>query len=391
MTGDSTEVSDTFRMSVRAFIAAQAPRINVRTGHRAPEAADIPVLRAWTAALYREGLYGADWPPEWGGMPGADPFRQVIVVEELIRAGAPTPIGAGYLASRAIIADGTETQKRRYLPRIRGGEDLWCQLFSEPGAGSDLASLQTRAVLDGDEYVIDGQKVWTTNGHHADLGFLLARSETGVPRHAGITALVLDMRAPGVTVRPLREITGTADFNEVFLDQVRVPVSNTIGRPGDGWKVAREALAHERMANAGLPVRLQLLFEDVRRLAHDNGAAADGRSRDALAASAIGVQVCRMLNDASLQRMQHGAPGPVDGPANKVVSSEVNVRLTELALQIGGPAALLDDDDSQVVAGGWADGFLYARAYPIAGGTNQIMRNVIAERGLGLPRDPQPS
>jgi alkylation response protein AidB-like acyl-CoA dehydrogenase len=381
---------DAFRGRVRAFIAANAPTITVRRGHRAPDPQDLPALRAWTAALYGEGLYGADWPPEWGGTPGADPLQLAVVVEELARANAPTPIGAGYLASRAVIAHGTETQKERWLPRIRSGEDLWCQLFSEPGAGSDLASLQTRARLDGDVYVIDGQKVWTTNGQFADLGFLLARSDPHASKHAGITALVVDMRAAGVSVHPLREITGTADFNEVFLDQVRVPASEVIGRPGQGWSVATEALAHERLANTGLPVRLQLLFGDLLGLARDVGASTAATARQDLARSAIDVQLCRLANDSSLARHERGRSSPIDGPFNKVLSSEANVRLTGLGLDLGGAAALVAEGGLTAVDGErWQDDFLYARALPIAGGTNEIMRNLIAERGLGLPREPK--
>jgi alkylation response protein AidB-like acyl-CoA dehydrogenase len=383
---------EAFRSAVRAFIAQNAPAMKVRRGHRAPDPGDIGVLRAWTAALYGQGYYGADWPPEWGGFPDAHPYRQVIVVEELARANAPIPIGAGYLASGAILAHGTEEQKRRYLPRIRSGDDLWCQLFSEPNAGSDLASLQTRATREGAEFVIKGQKVWTTNGHHADLGFLLARSEPDAPKHAGITTFALDMHLPGVTVRPLREITGTPDFNEVFLDEVRVPATAVIGQPGAGWKVANEALAHERLANAGLPIRLQLLFEEVLKLVRTRGRAGDSVFRQELARSAIGVRLCRLASDAAMARHLAGRPSPADGPMNKLLSSEVNVALTDLALLIGGPAALLVEDDPAAIDGGkWADDFLYARALPIAGGTNQVMRNVIAERALGLPREPRES
>jgi alkylation response protein AidB-like acyl-CoA dehydrogenase len=388
----TAESIDDLRTRVRSFIAANAPPIKVRRGHRAPLPSEIPALRAWTAALYREGFYGSDWPPEWGGIRDAHPLHQVAVVEELARANSPIPIGAGYLASRAIIAEGTEAQKRRYLPRIRSGEDLWCQLFSEPEAGSDLASLRTAARLDGDSYVIDGQKVWTTNGQHADLGFLLARSEPRLAKHAGITAFALDMHAPGITVRPLREITGTSDFNEVFLEDVRVSRRDVIGAPGAGWKVATEALAHERQSNAGLPIRLQLLFDDIVRLARaiPGRATGDPTVRQTLARSYIDVQVCRLLNLASLERVVRGSSGPVDGPMNKVFSSEVNLRLTELALHLGGPAALIEEDDPWAIDNGrWVDDFVYARAYPIAGGTNQIMRNLIAERGLGLPREPK--
>jgi alkylation response protein AidB-like acyl-CoA dehydrogenase len=382
---------EAFRSTVREFIAAHAPDMKVRRGHRSPDAADIGALRAWTGKLYGRGYYGADWPLEWGGLPQAHPLRQVVVVEELARANAPIPIGAGYLASRAVLAHGTEEQKRQYLPRIRSGDDLWCQLFSEPNAGSDLASLQTTATRDGSDFVINGQKVWTTNGQHADLGFLLARSEPEASKHAGISAFALDMRSPGVAVQPLREITGTPDFNEIFLDHVRVPATVVIGEPGAGWKVANEALAHERLANAGLPVRLQLLFEELVAMARERGRTADPVVRQELARCAIGVRLCRLASDAALHRHLAARASPADGPINKLLSSEVNVALTDLALRLGGPGALLGEGDPDAVDGGrWADDFLYARALPIAGGTNQVMRNVLAERALGLPREPRP-
>jgi len=384
---------DELRARIRAFIAERAPRMTVRPGHRAPEPEDVPALRAWTAALYASGWFGAGWPEEWGGRPDAHPLTAVVLVEELARAGAPAPIGAGYLASRAIATFGSEAQKARYLPRIRSGDDLWCQLFSEPDAGSDLASLRTRAVRDGDSYVIDGQKVWTTNGQFADVGFLLARTDPEVPKHAGITAFALSMRSPGITVRPLRELTGTADFNEVVLEGVRVAADDVIGASGQGWRIATHALSHERHANAGLPVRLQRaadrLMDMARRTPIGNGpASADPRVRQILAALYTEVRVCRLLHLASLQRTVAKVEAPADGPLNKLFSSELNLRLTEAALAIGGPGALLAPGEPDAVdEGRWPDEFLYGRAYPIAGGSNEIMRNVLAERVLGLPRE----
>jgi alkylation response protein AidB-like acyl-CoA dehydrogenase len=389
-TGAAHEDLDAFRLHVRTFIETDAPHITVRRGHRSPEEGDLAALRAWTGALYGAGFYGADWPVEWGGSGTSDPLRQVVVVEELARANAPTPIGAGYLASRALIAHGTAEQKQRFLPRIRSGEDLWCQLFSEPGAGSDLASLQTRAVLDGDAYVVTGQKVWTTNAQNADLGFLLARTDPDAPKHAGISAFALDMNSAGVSVRPLREITGTADFNEVFLDDVRVPVAAIIGQPGAGWPVATEALSHERLANTGLPIRLKRLSDEAVELAMAQGRQGDPVVRQSLVRTAIAVQLCRLLSDQAVARNDAGRPGPADGSVNKVLSSETNVELTDLSISLAGLAGLLDETDPSALDGGrWLDDFLYARALPIAGGTNEIQRNLIGERGLGLPREPR--
>src|SRR5690606_25594568 len=204
---------------------------------------------------------------EYGGRPDAHPLEPFIVVEEITRARTWQPIGAAALASAALIDFGTEEQKARFLPRIRSCEDVWCQLFSEPGAGSDLASLQTRARREGDEFVVDGQKVWTTNGQHADMGYLLARNDPDAPKHKGITAFALDMRTPGVQVRPLREITGTTDFNEVFLDGVRIPAANVIGQAGEGWRVAMSSLGRERSGVAAHGVELFAVLDDMLEIA----------------------------------------------------------------------------------------------------------------------------
>jgi alkylation response protein AidB-like acyl-CoA dehydrogenase len=381
---------------IRQFIAANRPHVAVRRGSRAPEPEDIPEIRAWMAKLYGAGYLGASWPEEHGGRPDAHPLQAVALVEELARAGAPMPIGAHDLASGAIYTFGSDAQKAHYLPRIRRSDDLWCQLFSEPNAGSDLASLQTAARWNGTEYVVNGQKVWTTNGHHADLGFLLARTDPDVPKHAGITAFVLDMRSPGVEVRPLREITGTSDFNEVFFQDVRVPAENVIGAVGDGWRVANETLSRERHGSAGLPVAIQRHFEEMvtsarRREGKAEGPVADRWVRQELARMYARVQVCVYLNLSSLQRSLMGRSTVADAPINKVFSSELNYDMTNLGMQLAGPRALLASDSPESFDGGhWQDDFLYARAYTIAGGSNEVMRNVLGERALGLPREPKP-
>src|SRR5215213_568558 len=243
---DSSQRLDQLRTDVRAFIAEHSPGITHHAGIRAPEPDLVPAIRAFTGALFEAGYLGASWPEAYGGRADYEPAEAFVVAEELARSRTWTPIGAALLAAPALIDFGTQEQKDTFLPRIRSGADIWCQLFSEPGAGSDLAALQTKARLDGDHWVVDGQKVWTTNGQHADLGYLLARTDPDAPKHKGITAFVVDMKAPGVDVRPLREITGTYDFNEVFLDGVRIPVDRVIGEVNDGWRVANASLAHER-------------------------------------------------------------------------------------------------------------------------------------------------
>ena len=385
-----------FREQVRAFVAAHAPGYKVRSGVRSPEdAAELKELQNWTARLYMAGYVGADWPAEYGGVHGHDPLRDFVVGEEIARARAPLPARGGSLAAHALIAFGTEEQRRRYLPRIRSGEDLWCQLFSEPDAGSDLASLRTAAVRDGEEWVVDGQKVWTTNGHWAGHGYLLARTDPRAPKHKGISAFVLDMKAPGVQVRPLRELTGTSDFNEVFFDGVRLPADALIGAPGQGWIIANTSLAKERNGVGASVVQLQLAWEDLVRDARD--VVLDGRPalecedvRQQLAAFRAEVDTCALLAHTSLARWNAGKEQPGDAPITKLYFSELNLRIAEYALSLPGHWGALTEGDPDAVAGGrWQDAYLYARAYTIAGGSSEIMRNIIAERGLGLPREPR--
>ena len=385
-----------FRGQVRAFVASHAPGYKVRSGVRSPEnAAELKELQRWTAELYAAGYLGADWPEEYGGVPGHDPLREFVVGEEIARARAPMPASGGSLAAHALIKFGTEEQKRRYLPRIRSGEDLWCQLFSEPDAGSDLASLRTAAVRDGDEWVISGQKVWTTNGHWAQYGYLLARTDPEAPKHKGISAFVLDMRLPGVQVRPLRELTGTSDFNEVFFDDVRLPADALIGAPGQGWMIANTSLAEERNGVGASVVQLQLAWEDLVALTRD--LTVDGRPalelddvRQQLARFRAEVDTCALLAHTSMARWRAGKARMIDAPATKLTFSELNLRMAEYAVSLPGAQGVLTEGDPDAAAGGrWQDAYLYARAYTIAGGSSEIMRNVIAERALGLPREPR--
>ncbi|GAB2963976.1 acyl-CoA dehydrogenase family protein [Amycolatopsis acidiphila] len=378
-----------FRDEVREFLTEHAPDVKPRAGVRSPETeAELAVLRAWTAKLFDAGYAGADWPVEYGGTPGHDVLRDVVVAEEVARAGALQAPGGSMLAAQALLGFGTEEQRRRYLPRIRSGEDLWCQLFSEPGAGSDLASLRTKAVLEGDHYVVNGQKVWTTNGQWADLGYLLARTDPAAPKHKGITAFALDMRLPGVTVRPLREITGTSDFNEVFFDDVRVPVEAVIGKPGQGWQIANTSLAHERSGVGASVVTLERNWSRLRELAAATGRLDDTETRDRLAAFLAEIQALSVHTRLSLARWREGAERALDAPVAKLAFSELNLRLAEYALSLQGAEGVLTEGDPGVVDdGSWQDAYLYARAYTIAGGSSEIMRNLIAERGLGLPRE----
>ncbi|GAA5149012.1 acyl-CoA dehydrogenase family protein [Pseudonocardia eucalypti] len=391
---ESTPEVEAFRHRVRAFVAEHAPGTRTHAGVRAPEPELMPAIRVWTAKLYEAGLLGIDWPAEYGGRPGAHPLEPFVVAEEISRARTWPPVGAASLVSAALIEFGSDDQRARFLPRIRTCEDVWCQLFSEPGAGSDLAALRTRARLEGDVFVVDGQKVWTTNGQYADMGYLLARTDPDSPKHRGITAFALDMRSPGVDVRPLREITGTTDFNEVFLDGVRIPAGNVIGRVNSGWRVAMSSLGRERSGVAARGVELFAMLDDLVRLAQEipvggRPALDDSATRQVIGELATRAHVNAAMLGLAQSRMLHGTEQPGDGPIGKIFFSEVNHDLTAFGVRLQGTDGLLTEGDPHVPAGGWwQDAHLYSRAYTIAGGANEVLLTQIAERALGLPREP---
>jgi alkylation response protein AidB-like acyl-CoA dehydrogenase len=390
--GMSAEL-DEFRTEVRSFIADHAPAIPPRAGVRSAENdAEFTALQEWTGRLYEAGYVGADWPVEYGGRDDRSPEHSIIVAEELARAQAQGPQSGSVLASHALIHFGTDEQRRRHLPAIRAGGELWCQLFSEPGAGSDLASLRTRAVRNGDTYVVDGQKVWTTNGQWAQYGYLLARTDADAPKHTGISAFILDMATPGVSVRPLRELTGTSDFNEVFFDGVEVPADAMIGATGQGWAIANATLAHERTNVGGIVVKLRLavdaLIDLARRVTVDGRPAIDSdRVRDRIGQFSAEVEALSALTYANLTRWLRGNERMHDAAMSKLMFSELNLEMAAFAVELAGEAGVLVEGGGNVLDNGrWQDEWLYARAYTIAGGSSEIMRNLIAERGLGLPR-----
>jgi alkylation response protein AidB-like acyl-CoA dehydrogenase len=382
-----------FRAEVRQFIATYAPAIPPRAGVRSAEDAhENELLNQWAARLYKAGYAGADWPTEYGGRDGWTTEHGVVVGEELARAQAPGPPSGNVLAAQALIAYGTDEQRSRHLPAIRAGQQKWCQLFSEPGAGSDLAALRTKAVPDGDVYRVNGQKVWTTDGHWAQFGYLLARTDAEAPKHQGISAFICDMSTPGVTVRPLREITGTSDFNEVFLDDVEIPAANMIGKPGQGWAIANSTLAHERSNVGAIVVKLRLALEALtdlaRRVTIDGRRALDSdRVRDQIGMFTAQVDALSALTYANITRWTRGTERRHDAAMAKLMFSELNLAIATFAVDLAGEDGVLVAGDPQVLDGGrWQDEWLYARAFTIAGGSSEIMRNLIAERGLGLPR-----
>jgi alkylation response protein AidB-like acyl-CoA dehydrogenase len=339
--------------------------------------------REWSRKLYEAGYAGLTWPKEYGGA-GAAYSYQAIFLEETAKAEAPQHIGVIGLgmAGPTIIAHGTEEQKQRYLPKILSADEIWCQGFSEPGAGSDLASVRTKAELRGDHFVVDGQKVWSSFAHIADWCILVARSDPSSAAHAGLTYLIVDMHAPGVEVRPLRQITGEAEFNEIFFTGVEVPRENVVGEIGDGWAVAMTTLLHERgTLGFALTGVLDVAVRKLIALARERGVD-DPRLLDRVAQEWIELQALKFTNYRALtQLMKTGIPGP-EGSVSKLHWSESNQRLTKLALELlGEEAQVVYGDD-----GDWQYQQLRSLGNTIEAGTSEILRNIIAERVLGLPR-----
>ncbi len=372
-----------FRARLRDWLQANVPE-ELR-GFRGWDERAIALGRDWSRKLHEHGYAGLTWPKEYGGA-GLSHSYQPIYLEELARAEAPqhlNVIGLG-MAGPTIMAHGTPAQKARYLPRILSAEEVWCQGFSEPGAGSDLASLRTRAELRGDRLVVNGQKVWSSFAHVAAQCILLARSDASGDKHEGLTYLIVDMRSRGVEVRPLRQITGEAEFNEIFFSDVEVPRENVLGEVGDGWRVAMTTLLHER-GTFGFSLT-GALDVAVRRLVALAKARAphDPLVRDRVALEWIELQALRYTNYRALAPLERtGIPGP-EGSVAKLRWSEANQRLTKLAMEILGQEAQVADGDG--VAEYWRYQQLRSRGNTIEAGASEILRNIIAERVLGLPR-----
>ncbi len=348
----------------------------------------------WQKTIGASG-YGAPlWPKEYGGLSG-EPWMQQVVREELTRHRLPSVsvniLGVG-LAGPTIIEHGTEEQKQRYLAKILTAEEIWCQLFSEPGSGSDLASLSTRAVRDGDEWVVNGQKVWTSIAHASSFGMLLARTDPDKPKHDGLTYFIVDMKAPGVEIRPLRQITGSADFNEVFFTDVRIPDANRVGAVGDGWRCARTTLMNERVTLSGVSLDRVSFLGGTRKDPWTSflESVPDRSSplvRDRLAQLYIEQEVKEVTAFRAAAARAAGKPPGAEGGISKVFNAELNQRRSEAAVDaagLGGVAWMPGD----AVAESRAHIFLRARANTIEGGTSEVLRNQIAERILGLPREP---
>jgi len=386
----TTPQQEALRAEVRAWLRTHLPwEYGVGLPPRFEDLAEeVAFGRRWQAELAAAGWVGVTWPEAYGGR-GLGPAEHFVVQEELARARAPELVGriGVNLAGPTLLANATDEQKARWLPDILGARTLWCQLFSEPDAGSDLAAVRTTARRVEGGFELQGRKVWTSYAQFADWAVCLARSDPDAPKHRGLSYFVVDMRAPGVTVHPLVQLTGEAEFNEVELDGVVVPDDQLVGAAGEGWRVANSTLSHERGVNPRqLVIHLQHL-QELLTTAAACGAFDDTRLRRRLAQAYVEVRLFQLLNWRSLSKLQRGLePGP-EGSVLKLYWSEMSKRLHALALDVLGPAAPLWRDAADNPGdGSWQRAWLYYQAASIFAGTNEIQRNVVSERVLGLPR-----
>lgn len=379
-----------FRDEFRAWLAENVPAEWTGGGAGSEDHAGfIEYLRDWQRKLYEGGWAGISWRKEYGGR-GATLMEQSIFQAELARANAPQLIGTIGLSlvGPTIIAMGTEEQKSRYLAKILSGAEIWCQGFSEPNAGSDLAALGTKAVRDGDDFIINGQKIWTSFAQHADMCLLLVRTDTESPKHKGITCLLADMKSEGITVRPLRQMSGDSGFNEVFFSNARVPVSQVLGEINKGWTTAIAALMNER-ANLGAGIQvvfkrnLEALIARSKTIEKNNRPASeDPIVRQKLAQAYLELEILRMNTNRALTALSKSNVPGAEGSIQKLYWSEMNQRTQQTAQEILGLYGQLKDFDNGV----WEYGYLRTRGNTIEAGTSEIQRNIIAERVLGLPK-----
>ena len=386
---------DAFRAEVRGWLDATLPMLLADPARRAPGSAaqKIEAAKAWQRTLFDGGWAGITWPRDYGGR-GATLVEQLLFNEECAAAGAPDSINLAValgLVGPTLMSCGTPAQRARFLPRILCGDDIWCQGFSEPNAGSDLAGLKTRGEVRGDHIAVSGQKIWTSFAQYADWCILVVRTDPRAARHRGLSFLLVDMHSPGITIRPLVEMTGEAWFNEVFFDDVEVPRDLVVGEIDKGWDVVMTTLAHERggtAPHARLRRELRGLLDLARRRrGAPAAAAADPRLRQQLAQLAVEVQIAKLTAYRNVSGiLRTGQPGP-EGSILKLFWSEVEQRLMEVACAVLGPHAMLCHGDPQAVDdGAWARELLWTRSATIYAGTSEVQRNIIAQRVLGLPR-----
>ena len=392
-----TPEQTSFREEVRSWLAKNLPKDwsdRMRVGSDVPRPEVYDFLRRWQRKMYDAGFMGLTWPKDYGGR-GLTFMEEMILQEQIALAKAPPVLNilAIGMAGPTIIAYGTEEQKRRYPAKMLSCEEIWCQGYSEPNSGSDLASLQTRAVKDGEYWVINGQKVWTSLAHIADWMMLLARTDPTAPKHKGITYFLLDMHAPGVTVKPLKQMTGDAEFNEVFFENVRIHESQVLGGVDNGWAVGLTTLMYERLAlGFGIQVRLRIaldgLIDMARRVEkHGRTLTQDPVLRQKIAQLWIDTESLKYTGARAITKLLRGEmPGP-EASAGKMMWVETHQRLQELAMELQGPySQLVGGSDAAIDGGIWQYTFLRSRANSIEGGTTEIQRNIIGERVLGLPK-----
>jgi alkylation response protein AidB-like acyl-CoA dehydrogenase len=395
--------AEAFRAEVRAVLSEELPPGWQGIGAIAAREDAERFAAQWRQVLYHRGLLGVTWPAEYGGR-GLSRLHQVVLVEELARAGVPygehTDLFGIKMLGSTLLRWGTPEQKARFLPRIVSGADRWCQGFSEPDAGSDLASLVTRATLDGGEWVIEGQKIWTSVAHRANWIFLLARTDPRARGHAGLSFLLCPLDQPGTEIRPIRQLTGDSDFNEVFFTGARTAAANVVGAPGEGWQVAMTLLGHERGEEAATnPILFRAELDRLLTLAAERGRRDDPLVRQRLAWCYARVETMRYLGYRILTQLQNGTDLGAAASVAKLYWSEYHVAATELALDIEsltglvpegrGPlrAVRTDDPGAPNSSGSWLGAFLNARAGTIYAGTSEVQRNILAEAVLGLPKE----
>jgi alkylation response protein AidB-like acyl-CoA dehydrogenase len=396
--------ADDYRQKVRAFLAANLPKDWKGIGALSRDDA-FEFTNKWRNTLRDNGFLAVNWPKEYGGQ-GLTSMEAVVIAEEFARVGVPVGghndgFGIGMLGN-TLLAVGTEEQKKHYLPRVLSGEDLWCQGYSEPNAGSDLGNLGCRAVLDGDEWVINGQKIWTTAGHLANHIFVLARTAPDEVKHRGITFLLVDMQQPGVEVRPIRMMSGESEFCEVFFTDARCPKGNVVGEVHGGWMVAMTLLGNERGAGAAVnAIAFRAELDKLNRLAKERGLSDDPQIRQRLVKAHTKVEVMRFLGYRALTAFMNGKkPGP-DASIGKLFWSEYHKEVTELAVDVLGADALTpsgtpaqtyirpDAVGSPNSSASWVDVFMNARAGTIYAGSSQVQRGIVGEQILGLPKEPR--
>ena len=378
-----------FRREVREFIAANFPPELRGAGTEGVGPQLRPAFEQWRKALGRKGWIAAGWPKEYGGA-GLSPLEQFIFSQESAEASAPSVGGIGVMMlGPTLIVHGSDDQKRRHLPGILSGDVTWCQGYSEPGAGSDLAALQCRAVRDGDEYVVNGQKIWTTGAHHADWCFLLVRTDPNAPKHKGISFLLAEMKTPGITVRPIVNMAGFHEFNEVFFEDVRVPVSNRVGEENNGWYVAMTLLDFERSNVASIAAN-QRTLEMLAGYMQEKKPGGEYRDilRHRLAELWLANETGRLLSYRTAWMQEAGKVANYEASVIKVFATELGQRIQDFGVNLVGLAGALEPDSKHTTWQGVLEkGYLSAVSPTIYSGSSEIQRNIIATRGLGLPRD----